>query len=225
MRHASSHGPIAAALVFAVLIGAPVVASTRSPALAGERHGQPRRGHAVARAQLERAKADRVNPLAATLMQFHDRVDAYWKLRAQVVGKIGTLPKTSDPAVIAERQRALAEAIRKARADARQGDIFTPRIAVLMRRFIASDLARRRPVDRRAFVVEQPDIHLKVNDGYPLSSAPLATVPPRLLKQLPDLPDGLEYRFVGSTLILRDADPNIVVDLLPDAIPARYRNE
>jgi hypothetical protein len=223
MRHPSSRGSMAAALVLTILIGQPVVASTSPRPLAGERHGHLRR--AVARAQLGRAKARRVNPLAATLKQFQDRVDAYRKVRAQAVAGIGTLPKTNDPAVIADRQQTLADAIRKARADAKPGDIFTPHVASVIRRFIARDLARRRPVDRRAFVVEQPDVHLRVNDFYPLATVPLATVPPRLLKQLPRLPGGLEYRFVGSTLILRDVDPNLVVDLLPDAIPARYRKQ
>ncbi len=195
MRHLSSCGGIAVALVLAMLIGQPLTASTR------------------------------VNPLAATLKQFQDHVDAYRQVRAQAVAGIGTLPKTSDPAVIAERQQQLAQAIRGARADAKQGDIFTPRVASVIRRFIARDLARRRPVDRRAFIVEQPDVHLRVNDFYPVATVPLATVPPRLLKQLPRLPDGLEYRFVGSTLILRDVDPILVVDLLPDAIPARYRKQ
>ncbi len=164
----------------------------------------------------------RVNPLAATLKDFGDRLDAYDKLRKQVEGKVGPLKKTDDPAAIAQRQRAIGEGIRQARADAKAGDLFTPPVADAIRRFIARDLARRKPVDRRAFVVSQPDVSVRVNESYP-AGVPFATVPPRLLKQLPVLPEGLEYRFVGSTLILRDVDANLVVDLLPDAIPERYR--
>mgnify|MGYP006375434595 CR=1 FL=1 len=34
---------------------------------------------------------------------------------------------------------------------------------------------------------------------------------------LPPLPEGLEYRFVGRHLIIRDVAANIVVDVLRDA--------
>jgi hypothetical protein len=149
-------------------------------------------------------------------------VNRYLKLHKQLEAKIGPLPKTADPAAITRRQRALGEAIREARADDRQGEIFTPRAAALMRQLIADDLARRTPVDRRAFVASQPGVALHVNDFYP-TTVPLATVPPAMLYSLPRLPQGLQYRFVGSSLILFDVDPNLVVDIVPDAVPARYR--
>jgi hypothetical protein len=38
---------------------------------------------------------------------------------------------------------------------------------------------------------------------YPLG-APLSTVPATLLQRLPPLPEELRFRFVGTTLILRD---------------------
>ena len=44
-------------------------------------------------------------------------------------------------------------------------------------------------------------------------------VPPDVLKQLPALPKDLEYRFVTKHLILFDARSNLVVDVLPNAIP------
>jgi hypothetical protein len=223
MRQLFSPGTLTVVLVAAMAVWHPAAASPRSTSLFGDRLGQMRRDEAMTGAAVGRPKPQRVNRLASTLAQFEDRVDAYCKLRSQVVAKLGTLPKTSDPAVIAEREHNLGDAIREARPDAKPGDIFTPAIGSAIRRLIERDLASRSPVDRRAFVIEQPDVHVRVNDFYPLSSAPLATVPPQLLKDLPRLPDGLECRFVGSTLILRDADPNLVVDLLPDAIPPRYR--
>jgi hypothetical protein len=36
---------------------------------------------------------------------------------------------------------------------------------------------------------------------------------------LPRLPPELEYRIAGHALVLRDAVANLVVDLMPDAIP------
>jgi hypothetical protein len=57
-----------------------------------------------------------------------------------------------------------------------------------------------------------------VNADYPEAAA-LATVPPLILTRLPRLPDGLEYRFMGRDLILRDTRANLIVDLIPDAVP------
>ena len=39
-----------------------------------------------------------------------------------------------------------------------------------------------------------------------------------LLANLPKLPEDLEYRIIGHTLILRDVHANIIVDYLPKAI-------
>ena len=60
---------------------------------------------------------------------------------------------------------------------------------------------------------------LKVNDIYP-STVPLITFPPSLLQSLPPLPEGLEYRFYGRHLILRDVKANIVVDILRNVVAA-----
>jgi hypothetical protein len=57
-----------------------------------------------------------------------------------------------------------------------------------------------------------------VNTLYPEKAA-LATVPPLILANLPRLPDGLEYRFMGRDLILRDRDANLVVDFVAGAVP------
>ncbi|MGE5357446.1 MAG: hypothetical protein ACM3NQ_00395 [Bacteroidales bacterium] len=150
--------------------------------------------------------------------EFKQAVEAYRKLRKEQEARVGPLPKTSDPAAITRRQHALGDAIRAARAGAHQGDIFTPAVAAMLKGIIAQDLQERGPVDRQAFIVSQPDTTVHVNDFYP-TTVPLATVPPRLLAELPVLPDGLEYRFVNGALILRDVDPNLVVDVLPDAVP------
>jgi hypothetical protein len=46
----------------------------------------------------------------------------------------------------------------------------------------------------------------------------LSTMPPSLLLNLPKLPEGLEYRFVGRNLILYDSKANLIVDILRNAI-------
>jgi hypothetical protein len=58
----------------------------------------------------------------------------------------------------------------------------------------------------------------RVNANYPETAA-LATVPPLILQRLQRLPDGIEYRFMGRDLILRDTKANLIVDVLPEAVP------
>jgi hypothetical protein len=59
---------------------------------------------------------------------------------------------------------------------------------------------------------------LEVNQEYPQTSA-LQSTPPTLLSNLPKLPPELEYRIVGQELVLLDTKANLIVDLLPDALP------
>jgi hypothetical protein len=65
---------------------------------------------------------------------------------------------------------------------------------------------------------EPVKMELQVNQSYP-ENVPLQSTPPSLLLNLPQLPDGLEYRLVGRELVLRDSEANIVVDYVPNALP------
>jgi hypothetical protein len=40
-----------------------------------------------------------------------------------------------------------------------------------------------------------------------------------VLKGLPKLPDGLEYRFIGERLILLDAHARLIVDVVTKVFP------
>ncbi len=164
------------------------------------------------------AAAPPANPRAVAVKKFEDRVNGYLELHRRVEAKMAPLEKTAEPAKITARQKALGEAIREARPDAKQGDIFTADIGEVIRDVIREDFRRRSATDAHAVAESIPNIRLRVNDFYP-TTVPLATMPPRLLAQLPRLPDNLEYRLVGDSLILRDVDPNLVVDLLPRAVP------
>jgi hypothetical protein len=61
-----------------------------------------------------------------------------------------------------------------------------------------------------------------VNVTYPEGAA-LATVPPLILNRLPPLPDGIEFRFMGRDLILRDSNANLIVDFIHEAAPTIRR--
>jgi hypothetical protein len=43
---------------------------------------------------------------------------------------------------------------------------------------------------------------------------------PAVFNVLPGLPAELEYRFVGRNLVLLDAEANLVVDVVREALPA-----
>jgi hypothetical protein len=54
---------------------------------------------------------------------------------------------------------------------------------------------------------------MQINAGYPIAM-PLSTMPSVLLRRLPDLPDGLEYHFVGRRMVLLDTRARMVVDFV-----------
>jgi len=88
---------------------------------------------------------------------------------------------------------------------------------------IQQDAEERSRKDKKAAMEEVPPYDPpKVNASYP-EKAPLATVPPLLLNNLQRLPDGLEYRFMGRDLILRDVKTNLIVDFINEAVPVSKR--
>jgi hypothetical protein len=158
---------------------------------------------------------------ATILKDFSDRVDKYLKLQKAEGGATPSKP-TSSVTKIKEGQQSLADKIRAARPDAKQGDIFSPEISALFKKLIAEILAgpqgnKIRASLRRAEPVK--GIEIKVNGSYP-RRVPLQSTPPTLLANLPRLPKELEYRIVGHDLVLRDINANLIVDHIPGAIPA-----
>jgi hypothetical protein len=171
--------------------------------------------------QGEQAKGDKVNPDAKLLQDFQARIEKYTDLQKKLKKQGPPMKETSDPAKINAAQDTLAQNIHAARKDARPGEIFTPEIRQLFRRLMYPELkGPDAPETKEALKEDAPapgSIPLKVNTKYP-ESQPLPTVPPNLLASLPKLPEGLEYRIVGRTLILRDVDANLIVDFIPNAI-------
>ena len=163
------------------------------------------------------APPDKVNPGAALMQDFNSRVDQYMKLRKPLLEK---LKPTNSPAAIVEHQRNLAEAIRAARPQAAQGDLFTPAISAEFRRLvlIAMRGSHAYRVHQSLKHAEPVVLHLSVNETYP-ANVPLQSTPPTLLANLPPLPPQIGYRVIGHDLVLHDAEANIIVDFVPNAIP------
>jgi hypothetical protein len=150
-------------------------------------------------------------------VQFVQRARDYVRLRDSAVASIPKMVETSSPVEISARERAIAQAIQAKRAGAKQGDLFDG--AGKQIEAVVRDDWQSRPVeDRAAAWREIPLVGVPpVNSPYP-AGVPLATFPPILLTRLPELPKGLEYRFAGPHLIVRDVEANMVVDVLPHVL-------
>jgi hypothetical protein len=170
--------------------------------------------------QQKPSSAPAVNADAATLADFKGRLTKYIELQKDLADDSPPLKETSDPAKIDAAQEVLAVKIRAARMDAKPGDIFTPQTRALFRRLMYPELKGEDGPETKATIAGDdgpPKVPLKINAKYP-ESQPLPTVPANLLARLPQLPEDVEYRIVGKTLILRDVDANIIVDFIPNAI-------
>jgi len=160
-----------------------------------------------------------VNPRAEAVNAFGKRLQAYVELRKKAEDGIPVLKETDDPGNISAREKALGEALRKLRATAKEGDIFGKDMTPLVLEIVRADWKKRPAEDRAAIMAEMPKPFVPaVNMRYPVGQ-PLLTFPPNLLRELHQLPDDLEYRFVGRDLILRDAKANTIVDVIRNARP------
>jgi hypothetical protein len=163
----------------------------------------------------------RVDPTKAVFADFARRVDEYAALHKQVADSVGVLDETKTQAEIAARADLLAKGIIAARAQAKPGDIFTTEAATIFATLIREEYRRRPPPVRESredAQEELPDFEPQVNQVYP-TNYPLATFPATLLPLLPRLPEDVEYRIVTRNLILRDIEANVIVDVMPRAIP------
>jgi hypothetical protein len=163
--------------------------------------------------------APAVNETGAATKAFLDRLQEYVKFHNNVEKMVPPVKETSDPAKLAEREKALGEALIKQRPDAKPGDFFIKEYQPILIKLIHDDFAKRSPADRKALLSELPKgTKIAVNTIYP-TSLPLTTFPANLLEKLPKLPPELEYRIVGRDLILRDTTGNVVVDIMPNVFP------
>lgn len=151
--------------------------------------------------------------------QFLARVSWYVELHRQLEGPLPRLHVTPDPGEIIAAQAALARAIRHARPDAQQGEIFLPDVAALIRRIVVTTLVEKGITDMLQTVEDENTVVLsvRVNADYP-AGASISMMPPCLLLALPQLPPELEYRFAGRHLILWDVHAGIIADYVPNVL-------
>lgn len=149
--------------------------------------------------------------------EFKQRVQEYVQLQ-KTAPRLRTTKQRKE---IVERRQALAQKIREVRSEAKPGDIFTPEVSeqfrqVIRKTFQGPNAANVRKTVRQG--VPLASWHLSVNGDYP-EPLPLTTVPPTLLRQLPQLPTGVAYRIVGHDFILADTEARLIVDFIRGALP------
>ena len=157
----------------------------------------------------------RVEVWGHIVTEFSTRVWSYFELRSELEKGLPPRRVTDDPAEIRRAVRALANRIRVARADAKEGDIFTPTIGAEFRKAL---LLEMNAPTWAAIMDDNPgEFSVQINGSYP-DEKPLSTVPPNILALLPTLPDGIQYRFLGRHLILYDTRASLIVDRIHHAI-------
>ena len=178
---------------------------------------------AAPRPSAEPSGTPAVNADAQAMATFEARVKEYAELHNKLEDKLPHLSKDSSPLEIDKHQREMARLVQEARANTREGDIFTPESQVVIKRLLQRVFGGPDGKELRASIMDEnptPEaVKLKVNDRYP-DTVPLSTVPPQVLQGLPKLPDEMEFRFIGSHLVLLDVHAHIIVDIIRNALPS-----
>lgn len=197
------------------------------------RHRDPRgRGHALHAATLAgalllalgaaTAVAQSPQPADDAIQEFVTATREYAWMHRRLEHALPPLTPTTVPETIGRGILELAAAIRAERPDAGQGDLFTPALAPVLRSRIAAALSDHglTPDDVRARDAEggvaAAAVSLRVNGAFPWVVG--SAMVPCLGEALPPLPPELQYRIVGSDLVLVDVHASLIVDMLPRAL-------
>jgi len=153
---------------------------------------------------------------------FEKRVRDYVDMRERLEAeRLPKLSKDAKPEEIERHKAAFQELVRSARAGAKQGDIFTPEAAKLIRALIRDEFRGRERAELREEVLveaENKAVPTRVNYPYP-ETQELLEMPPTLLLRLPQLPKQVKYRFVRNNLFLVDRENGLILDFMTDVLP------
>ena len=161
-----------------------------------------------------------VNPDAAAIADFKQRVDAYVVLHNKVESMLQEPSQDGRPEAVVEHQREFARLMQKERPYAKPGDIVTKPMRNVIRRLLASVFRgpNGRDIKRSILDTYTGNVILRVNWPYP-DNAAYSSVPLPILQGLPPLPEALQYRFVGEKLILLDPHARLVADIVDKVFP------
>jgi hypothetical protein len=151
------------------------------------------------------------------LGEFDKRVAAYVTLHRYLARSLPPVHLLFDEeeALVSDELRA---ALVAARPHAQPGGFFTSAVGIVLQRRI--DDALLYGAGQRAMSLYEPlpgEPGPIVNQPFP---AVLGSVQwPALVRALPALPPELDYAVWGRDLVLVDVEANLVIDVLPDALP------
>jgi hypothetical protein len=181
--------------------------------------------------------AQTVDMDAHVLKKFEQEIQEYVQARKKLTKDVMVTARSS-PEELAAYQRNLTEATVRHRRGEKQGNIFKPEVEAAIRRILAREFSgpegralikavkqgnpavEGNPSPRDPTKEAKQPVVVAVNAVYN-DAAPFSSVPPRLLQNLPLLPEEVRYRFVGRALILRDTEANVILDFIKDVIPDR----
>jgi hypothetical protein len=155
----------------------------------------------------------------AVLAAFEQSVQDYVAVQQRLARRTPPLRVTADPAQLRMAVDALGHAVQLERAGARSGDVFTLPVAQLFRRRILCALGS---FDAAILIQEMEEDNdgdvppLAVNEPFPWNAG--NAMWPSMLAAMPQLPEGIEYRFVGADLVLVDVRADLVIDILKGAL-------
>jgi hypothetical protein len=151
---------------------------------------------------------------------FEKQVNEYIELRNRIKEKAPKLSKDSTPEQINTYRTTLQNSLRSARPNAKRGEFFRPETADFIRRTLKTEFQGkdRQQLREQIFETETQGVVLQVNYPY-AQSAELSEMPATLLTKLPQLPKELRYRFVGRNMLLVDRESDVIIDIMPDALP------
>ena len=176
---------------------------------------------AAARSADAQTTPQRVNPNAKAIAEFQEEINEYVELHRTLEKTLTPVPRDATPEMIDKYQRDLGRLIQQARKNQRAGDIFESDVRPVLRKLLAGLFNGPDGKKLRMAVAEEnpgESVKLVVNGRYP-DTIPLSSMPPQVLRTLPQLPEELEYRFIQSTLILLDVHAHIIVDYMTGAVP------
>jgi hypothetical protein len=154
--------------------------------------------------------------------ELHAEIEKYMAIRRGLLDELSGPTANSSATQLNHAADALAAGIQRRRPNAKPGAIFTPAAAEALKRRISDAVQAGHlgpvlaTIDDESGGINRPTVYLR----FP-AAAQMATMPPSVLASLPALPKELEYRIVGSYLVLRDIDAALVLDFIPAAVPRK----
>jgi hypothetical protein len=157
---------------------------------------------------------------AATKAAFEAAVNSYVAQRREIEAGMPTLSTEATPEELASHKSALFKNIATQRKVAKKGDIFTPAAVAMISRIIKANYSDAELANIKAENAEADTkgVKLAINAAYP-EGREKVEMPPRLLLALPELPDEVNYHFIGRDLIILDKESGLIIDFMTNALP------